>query len=184
MALFRIRTIATGVGGAPWYSNFHFTAIDGQAASQRTSDVLGFWQALATSISEDVTITLDGILSEIDEETGQVVNQAGYTPLDVECTGTADILPPATQLRVRWLTGVFAGGRQITGATNIYGLTEAVSTNGAPSAPFRIIAADAAALLIDPEGLFSVYSPTNGLSAGVTSAVVPNEFAVLTSRRD
>nr|CRY97428.1 hypothetical protein [uncultured prokaryote] len=185
MPLYRVRSIGSGVAGAPYYSNHHFLLGEGTDAVTGVQAVGAFWSALIPVLNSGYRVEVEGTVAEINVQSGDVVGQVQVDPLVRTGTAAGSDLPPASQARIRWLTGVFASGRQIAGATYVPALTvAALTSDGLIGSTTRTALSAAAAALIGTGNGFSVYSPTRGLTPPVTVADIPRDFAVLRSRRD
>lgn len=182
--LYRVRTTFTGVDGTPWYSNMYFEyAVDG--ASVVVDRVRDFWTGQLTQIHDSVTAVVDGDVAVVDAVTGLTVNVESTASLTIDFSAAGDMLPAATQMLIRWSTGLFPAGRQIQGKTFCPGHMEQNSTLGKPTAGL-ITAANvyAAALYAPTDYRFVIYSPKNGAGYRVVSHTVWDKWAVLRSRRD
>ena len=183
----RIRTVFTGVAGAPWYSNLYVTATEGDAQPE-VDAVAQFWTDFATHIHNAVDWTVEGVVANIDETNGQIV---GFSTND-DATGSgaagSDPLPYANQMLLRVRTGVFVAGREVRGHVNIPAITDPDSPNGVPSS-----SASSNLQTSSDDNLFGagglngallVWSRKNGQAHPASSSSVAPFFAVLRSRRD
>jgi hypothetical protein len=149
-----------------------------------------FWHAIVTGGSTSsqglvtgTTITLEPDVPIIDSATGGIVGFETISETHQYVgNGTAEPLPPATQLLIEWQTGQVVGGRRLRGRTFIGCLTEDHSTNGVPASGFAGIVSGAATTL-SAESM-QVYSATHHETHGISSVNVWSQFAVLRSRRD
>ena len=183
----RVRTVATGVAGTPWYSNFHFTWVSG--TEQDHLDLISnWWSAIVAQLDNTVTWNTEDDMALIDDATGNITGVETGTGSAVVGAETANALPPANQGLVHWFTSSFVGGRQLRGRTFIPGMCVDQTTSvGALQPATRTDFAAAADDLIansSTPGPFRVLSRTNGTSAVVDTASVPSFVAVMRSRRD
>lgn len=181
----RVRTVLTGVGGSPWYSNVYFERADRhQDAINRMT---AFWSGLNAVISSAVTWTVQDEVAVIDEETGNITDFKTGEGDSSAGGGTADIVPHALQALVRIRTGVYVGGREVRGRLNVPGLIYGVmAANGnVASGTVDLITLAAQNLLneIGDSQYAGVWSRKNGVFARTSSVSVWNQFAVLRDRK-
>jgi hypothetical protein len=185
MPLYRIRTVHTGVTGAPWLSTFYFDSAGG-TAGQAAAAVELFWFAVKAFMSSSVTATNDGIAATLNEATGEVTSAVSYaaTPQVGALGGTQ--LPHATQGLIRWQTGVYSSGRELRGRTFVPGLTTtAVQANGSIAAATKTGLDNAAAGLIsNANSILAVWSRRGGVFSPTISGISWTDFATMRSRRD
>lgn len=187
--LARVQTTFSGVTGSPYFSGMYFDATE-IAVQAVVDSVADFWDALAGYMLPEMTWVTGARVLRISDATGEASGVLAATSRDGKGTaaGTAEALPPANQVKVRWLTGEFISGRELAGATFIPGLVDTVNADGLVLAAFRTaLAAAAQELLIETAaagGQMRVFSPTHGTSADVVTVESRNYFAVLRSRRD
>jgi len=182
--MYRVRTVFTGMQGAPWLNTLFFDDQAGTAA-QAVTAVGTFWSSVDGLIDSEVDWTTLADVETVASATGQVTGVTQTTPATGSGALAAEALPIATQGLVRWRTGIFAGGREIKGRTFIPGLTETANDNGKPtSAVVTAVNAAAAALISDANSALVIYTRANSAEATVISGSCWTEFAVLRSRRD
>ena len=182
----RIRTIATGVAGSPWYTNFYFRSVPGSDTPQNWADaVIDYWNVLDGLTSNGVTFAVQPDVAVIDEATGQQTSAYQVTGANIVSIGGTEPLPAATQGLVRWETQTFVSGRRLRGRSFMPWVPESFSSNGVPDTSYRNVLDGAAeALIADADSELRIYSPTGATSGLVTSASVWTKWAVLRSRRD
>jgi hypothetical protein len=184
--MIRVRTVWTGVAGAPYYSNHYFEGAAGATdAAQAVSDVVAFWTALQNNIDNNATGTVQSEVVEIDPATGDIT--ASYATAGGVVTGTdaGDALPPQTQGLVRYQTGVYIGGRQVVGHTYVPSPPEALnSAVGLPVVTYNTRCNTAAGILVASPAVFSVWSRAHGQRVTVIGGGGTAQWAVLRSRRD
>lgn len=186
MALTRIRTGFTGVGGSPWINNMYFDVeeADIQAAADAAA---GFWSNAQLAMSSLIDWAQDGVATVLNPVTGEPTDIVTYTPDTGDGQGSGDMLPAATQLLITWRTGVFSGGREVRGKTFVPGLVSSTNDNDGTidEGVVTQFAGYAASLLTTPGNpTLQVWSRKNGTVQPVTQARITNEWAVLRSRRD
>lgn len=184
--MLRVRTVWSGVGGAPYYSNHYFNAASGvPEANACITAVDNFWTAIAAGIYLNATYIIEGdvpFLNPADGEIGGVLNATGNAGAG---SGTGEPLPPANQVLIKWSTATFIGGRRLVGRTFIPTPVEAVNViDGSLQASYRATIIAAGNVLIGSGTNFSVWSRTHGVVAPVVTNTVNQKFSLLRSRRD
>jgi len=184
--MFRVRTVFTGVTGAPWLNTLYFDSDSSGTAQQAATAAGTFWGAVDAYMDNTVAWTTEADVAIVNAATGDVTSAVGTTPVIGSGGDTGDPLPYATQGLIRWLTGIYVGGRQVRGRSFIPGMAEsACGASGTVSGAAVIgINAAGAALIADANSTLQVWSPTLGQANNVTIASTWSQFAVLRSRRD
>lgn len=183
--MFRTRVQITGPVGSPWLSTAYFLAPGGGTADQAVAALGSFWNDLRVIMHTSCTITSEAEVADVSPTTGEVTGIESTTPFTLTGTSSADPLPWATQLVIRWRTGNFVGGREIRGRTFVPGLTESSNTSGVPTAATLSTAnAAAAALIADANCILLTWSRTHGNDPAVVTGTALGKFGVLRSRRD
>jgi hypothetical protein len=184
--MLRVRTVFTGVAGTPWYNNLFFTGTDSLSADAAVDAAGDFWEAVDVVISDQVDWATEAEVLVIDESTGQATDAFTVTPIVGTGEAGTDIMPRALQALCRLQTGVFIGGRRLSGRIFIPGTTEGGWTGGVliPGNVTLITAAATTNLIGHATSQVGVYSRKNGVFFAATSASTWNEGAVLRSRRD
>jgi hypothetical protein len=191
--MLRVRTISTGVAGAPWYTNVYFEGSEASRAQDAVTSMGLFWTAIRILIHPSITMAVQADVPNIDPVTGDTL--AYYSAVPQTITGNADgeLLPPASQALVRLATSAVVANRRLKGRIFVPGFTEANSQNGNLSAFALGIIGPAAQEFATRASIRPVVwsrpapdaSPARtGDSAPTTGATVWNQFAVLRSRRD
>lgn len=184
MDIYRVRTVGTGLTGAPYLSTMYFDASSGQTAQHAADAVSNFWQGCKTQVSSSVTMTVQSDVYVIDSVTGHPtsVSPVVITPIVGTAAGTQ--APLASQGRVDWHSGIFINGREQRGRTFIPGVVVAASNGGLPTAAYTTGLTTGVANLFGTAGAnLGVYSRKNHLFTYVTLGKVWGNFAVLRSRR-
>lgn len=183
--MFRVRTVFSGTPGAPYLSTMYFSEAGG-TAQQAATAVETYWGAVDGQMSNSLNWATEPDVAIVNAANGQVTAATATTP--VFGTGSlADAqLPRASQGLVRWLTGIYVGGRQIRGRTFVPGLTETANTTDGLVTPATQIAIDLAnsALVASSNAELQVWSKSLGQSNNTTVGTTWSEFAILRSRRD
>lgn len=181
--LYRVRTaIAGGPGGAEVTTMF-FDGTSG-TAQDAADAVRAWWLDLQSMIGSAYTMTVESAVYTINSTTGQATAATTTTTAPVTGTRSGEPLPAASQGLVRWHTGTFIGGRELTGRTFIPGASELDSDSGRPSTGYKNIVNSAANNLWSSGPItFGIYSRTNHLFAQATGGSTWAEWAVLRSRR-
>ena len=182
--MYKVTQVATGVAGAPYYLTGYFDTTTGTA--QQAADR---WRALLSAgvSTYAAPLVLNAIteVPTIDPTNGNLTGLSTVAVAAVTMTGAGEPLPAATSLLLRWRTGVYIGGREIRGRTNIPRMTEPDSTAGVPNA--ALISAWQTrqnTLLGSPSPSHVIWSPKNHLWAYTTAGSPWSQWAVLRSRRD
>lgn len=188
MSLFRIQTVFSGVEGAPFLSTMYFTG-DPLGPAGAVTAVDTFWDNLAGVMATGLLWTVNGEVSEINQETGALVDVHNVTPAGGAGSAGGDRTPAATQGLIKWNTGVVVNGRILRGRTFIPCPNEAQGA-AAPNATYVLALATAGNNLIaSPAGFQIWHRPTTPVAADGSSELVQactawNKYAVLRSRRD
>jgi hypothetical protein len=177
-----------GVSGAPGANVWHGRILTGSEQAD-LDEIVGavenFYTACADLYTADLTISFLGEASGVGDDAGSLYTSDPWT---VTGTDGLDHLAPVLQMLVNWRTPT--GGRQGRGRTYIGPLSTGVhQDNGTPQEAARSLLQDAADALIEESdsfanGALGVYSRVGDTFRDFVSAAVPNEFAILTSRRD
>lgn len=182
--MFRVRTVFSGVQGAPWVNTAYFSE-GGGTAQQAATAVGAFWSSVDSLMEVSVSWTTLADVEELNAITGQVDGVQTTTPVTGGGVAATTGLPVATQGLVRWRSGQYAGGREIRGRWFIPGLATTSNTDGIPSSTMLSTVNTAAATLIgDANSSLMVWSRKNGTEVPATSGSCWTQFAVLRSRRD
>lgn len=184
--MIRVRTLWSGVAGAPLYTNHHFLGLlDASTAAAAVANVEDFWNALEPSISSAFTYVIEGDVYEIAEASGEPTGVEVVTSVTGGGTNAGDGLPHANQGLISWSTGVFIAGRQLVGRTNVPGPTESSSNAlGVPLGPYVDALNAAAVAMLASAPSLAVYSRTAGVAHAVIGGTGRDYFAILRSRRD
>jgi len=180
----RLRSIYTGESGLPGVTTMYFDPAEGLNPQDLADRVKDFWQSIATSLTDDLTIQVDSQVDSIDSTTGEVTSSTGVTPPDpVVGSNSGDPLPLSTQLLVQLRTGVYFTGRELRGRYFIPGWCESENVAGKPTSSVISFVQSAAQDLADDSDQI-VFSPTKNQFADVSTTTVWSQWAVLRSRRD
>ena len=184
--MIRVRSVLTGVAGAPYYTNHYFDAGGLGGQEQDAVDAVGdFWNAFDTSLDNALQINTDPEVPTINAVTGAITSSVATTPFFNQFASTGEALPPATQLLIRWTTPTFVSGRRLRGRTFIPGCTEDSNTStGTPAAGFSTPVNAAVAALTGGAVALCIWSRTHGVAIPVSSGTYWSQWAILRSRRD
>nr|CRY97413.1 hypothetical protein [uncultured prokaryote] len=184
--MLRIRTVFTGVAGSPYYSNFYFDNVATSVEANELADLVhDLWDGLKSVLRAGMVAQIDPFAPTISPSTGEITGSFAVSAPPVTFTNVNQALPPATQALVTLSTGVFVGGRQITGRVFVPGYTE--GSNGVDGtfsiADAGVLQGRFAALATGTDRI-GVWSRKNGEFQQVSSVTVATKWAVLRSRRD
>lgn len=183
--MYRVRTVFTGVAGAPWYSNLYFDDQAPGGAEAAVQAVADFWQAIYIRISALIDWTVEGDVTVISPGTGEITGIFPVASITSGGGAAGELLPLSSQGLIRFSTGAYVGGREIRGRMFVPGLTEADSGQGVPTSDILTELNEAAEDLVnDPDSQLVVYSRKNFIQSPVVSAGAAPYWAVLRSRRD
>jgi hypothetical protein len=144
-----------------------------------------FYTSIAGLFNATTTIRFEGEANGVGDDVG---SYATAPPWTVTGTDAGSVAPPVLAMLVQWRAQ--SGGRNGRGRTFLGPLAaSAVESNGTPSETARAAVQSAADDLIESSdsfanGAFVVYSRTENVARDFITASVPNDFAVLRSRRD
>lgn len=183
----RIRTVFTGVGGTPAYSNFYFDA-DATGAGDYLEPVADFWSAMKSHIFVSVAMTTQGEIAIIDSATGNIVGTDSNSDIITQGTATGDLLPTSSSGLLRLRTGVYTGSREVRGRCFVpYPVEGDNGPGGGISSAYGSALLGAANDLLGitgSNGAWVVWSKKNGSYEYVSSVSVWGLWAVMRSRRD
>lgn len=144
-----------------------------------------FLNGIADRLNNNLTMQCENTVDEVDIATGDIISQTAVSAALIIGTDATEALPIATQGLVQARTGVFLGGREIRGRIFVPAFTETASSGGTPSSACKTdVNTQAGNFAADAAANWCVYSRTHHAAAGVTSATMWSQWAVLRSRRD
>lgn len=200
MPVARVRTVFTGVAGAPYYNNLYFENVNDLSDAQAAVDLVdSAWSTLNSVLAGALIGNIESEVPIIDIPSGNITLVWATTGGVVDPTSAAEPLPWASQGLLRLSTNTFLGGRRVRGRVFIPGFTEAAQDAGIPSATTQTAIANMGATLIAPtEPTLVVYSrprpadpdadppvaARDGFASVVEGTTAWNKWAVLRSRRD
>jgi hypothetical protein len=184
--LFRVRAIATGVAGSPYYLTTYGLTATG-TAQQATDAVRTMLYAGRGCQSSTLNTDMEDSVQTIDSITGQPLGEEGVNGgAGWLGANTGEMLPRQVQLGVSLRTGTFSGGRQIRGHFNLPAIGEQKNTTGGGpnQADSDVIAFQTAinALVASTTFEWVVYSRKLGSQATVQSASISNMWFTLRGR--
>nr|CRY96194.1 hypothetical protein [uncultured prokaryote] len=184
--MLRIRSVWTGVGGSPWYSNLYFDGTGSVDAQSCADNVADFWATFTLVWMPNLSVSVESFVAVVDPVSGDVTG--GHTidvPDPVTGSGSGGTLPTSTQALLSMNTPIYIAGRNLRGKLYVPGLTEGVNTNnGTPDPIYVQPMAEALEILADAGPDLVVWSRKNGITAPVSSVTASTKWAVLRSRRD
>lgn len=182
--MWRCTRIAAGVAGAPYYYTAYFDSVAGTPTQAMTAWSTFLNTTIPGTYRSGLQWQAATDVEQVDPVTGDLQGLFPVTFTSTTATGT-DPLPSATALLARWRTGVYLGGKEVRGRTNISGLLERDNVNGVPGgADVAAFSTRAAALIADPNSELVVWSRKAGQHFAVANSSISPEWAVLRSRRD
>ena len=192
MAVFRTTARIThssigGVGVNTWHLR---TADEDINTESDLETLIGYIEDFYTGLgvntfADDTTISMDGVCVQVGVEEPTVRDVTGWT---LENVGAGAPLPPATAFCITWRSMVAT--RSGRGRTFINPLSTGIlQDNGTPTESARDNFRAVTNALIEASDTFAngaigVWSPTQNVLRDFVGATIPNEFAVLRSRRD
>lgn len=104
--------------------------------AQVITAVRGFWFAMCAFVGTGTTFTVQGLIANLDESTGQLSGSETATGGTETGTGGTDVLPMHVQGVAQFRTGVVLDGREIRGRTFIPAPIETANTAAIPTAAY------------------------------------------------
>jgi len=144
-----------------------------------------FYNDYADHCNGSVSFNLEPEYREFNPATGQTIALHTFPGAQLWTqVGTASLTstPDQTAVLVRWRTGVWVAGRQITGRTYLPYPSQSTGGGSISNAVVNDIQASATALV--NATVMQIWSRKNGTTALPTSASVWNEYASQRRRRD
>jgi hypothetical protein len=193
MAIFRVTAEWTGFSGAPGYSVLHFNAVEETTdAAQLAADAVGtFFRSIEDYLGAGVQVRIGGAVDIIDEASGELLTMLNVTPPAAASSGVSTGYSAVSGAVVHWITNSVRNGRRVRGKNFIVPLSGSSYDSTGTLTPTVLLQLQGAAdaLVGAAPGLVvwarpSATGATDGLSADVTTARVPDKAAVLRSRRD
>ena len=177
---------STATGGAGT-TVMYFAESAASAAAQRAA--LGtFWGVVDNYLDSNTAWNVQSFGNVIESETGTLTGEwTESTPQGAAGGVVGNALPNASQILVRWGTGVIYQGKRIRGRTFVPGVASTALVEGEVGSA-AVAAINTAALALASAGVgFGVWSRPRvgvpGLHAAATTGTVWGEFAVQRRRR-
>lgn len=186
MIRLRVGWTGTGITGGG-VSTHYFGGVGQSVADQAGIDLAAFWTAIVdAAVAGSALARIETSADQIDENTGKITDQFSISPPSIPTASSTGITSPATQILVNWGTATFVNGRRLRGRTFVPSVKASVVTaSGELNGSVRTTVAEAAEDLSgDVTSLLQVWSRTHLTAAKTITTDVPNELAVLRSRRD
>ena len=134
-ALYRVRTAITAFQGGAELNTLYFNAAVG-TEQQAATAVHDFWDSIKAMSHSLTRFQVEPIVYTIDSATGLATSTAGVSTAQVSATDNGDPMPGMVNGVVRFHTGLFIAGRELTGKMWIPQPTEARNTSGAPDSTY------------------------------------------------
>lgn len=184
------RAIWSVPGGGTGYSVFHTdTAGDAATAALIAAQIRTFFNSLAPNIPDDVSITFDTEVLDLDLA-GVLINVWAIAAPAAVVGGSSGEYSRAQGVRFDWVTGAIVNGHRLNGRTYIVPVISAVfdSTGLVESGLIAGFTAVGTALINNLNNnagrSLEVWSRTHGVEEDVQSASFPRNGAILRTRRD
>lgn len=176
----------TTPSGSDFVTVMYFAGAEDQV-TQRAA-LAAMWADYGTSLSDLWTWFIRNDMRLLNEATGALVGASTDSTAHTDTGDSAnEALPEASQLLVRWQTGVIINGRFLQGRTFVPGFIVQASADGEVNPSFIGAYTTTAQDLIDADVGFGIWHRPSAGSGGsfhlATAASVWNEFAVLRGRR-
>jgi hypothetical protein len=160
------------------------------SASGGQPAVKAFWTSVAAFMFSGVSIHVPNSGDQLDDATGVVIGAwSGGTAATIAGSGAGSTYAAGVGMGVDWLTTTLHGRRRIRGRTYIVPLSPGnFDTDGTIYNPTAAsVLTDATFMLSSAPGAFVIWhrpvGGSGGVSAPITSAVVPDKVSWLKSRR-
>lgn len=188
-------TFTPGSGGGVALVTTYWDSTGAAPAAMATeilARVRAAFSALSATLAAGSGIVLNPVCDEIDEVTGNLVNQqAGTPPAAITFTGSGNRMPPETQICAQFLSNTFISGRRLRGRLYIPGLTVGSGTVSGNPTGALVTAVNAFNTALGTTVVTAInqrvwHRPVNGaggLSAVVATRSSATTFSVLRSRR-
>lgn len=188
MQMNRVRVVLTGVAGSPAYMNF-YTNNGLVSASLAHSVVATLMFNLKAQWRTSVQYLVEGDVALVESTTDTIIGVTSIAPVSGAGSSSSNSqVPLASQVLVRFLTGAYAGGRQVRGRLFLpYFISSNmdVGSGGVVAATVTNVNTHFNTYLtaFAPNGAV-VYSRKNGTGYAISAASTWNQWAVMRSRRD
>lgn len=180
---------ATNPGVSVLHARIAGTSSAGAAATSFSERCRKFFDDIKGVVGGGIVWGFPGEVTELNTATGALEAVHVVTPpANVTSTGAGVYAAPAG-IRVEWRTDAIVGGRRLRGRTFVVPLiTSGYDTGGTIASSTLTTMASATSnylsTVVFTSANPSVWSRTHGVQADITSAFLPDEVAVLRSRRD
>ena len=189
--MYRVRTIFSGVTGAPYVNTLFFDSGGGTAAQAATAAGV-FWGAADAQINSSCTWEQEAEVDELVAATGNLTSITAITAAAGTGGDSTVMLSPLQQVLIRLRTGVVVGDRELVGRIFVPANTEAGNdTGGVVISTWRAAYNTAIANLIsDANSTLVVWhrpsgpDATDGISHPVVSGQTQSKWSYLSSRRE
>jgi hypothetical protein len=179
----------TGFSGAPGYSHFIFGGVsDGGDDSLQVGTLRTFLSSLATSLPNDVALSIEPTLQSLDDNSGDVIGESTVDPGAIIVGTDTGNYSAASGIVFVWHTGLYRNSREVRGRTFIVPCAGSVygTDTGAPlSSKVSALTTAAQTLVTNVSG--GMYINSSGGQprfVHVTGGNLSPRAAILRSRRD
>lgn len=186
MTLARVRGTWTGVGGSPAYFTLYMDLEPG-TAQEGSDSMAALMDAWSDRQLPQVTWQTDDLVVFVDPVTGQPTGSASVTSATGSGSNSGTMVPRASQVLVRWKTGLYPLGREIVGHSYVpYFYGGILQSDGTLLDTERAAIETATNTVYSTAGLTApvVWSRKQGAFFPTNEAQIWDELAVMRSRRD
>lgn len=135
MSFYRVRTVHTGLVGAP-YLTTHYFKNDTDNEAQNCADLVQqFWADLAPRIRNTNSAKVDNVVQVVQETTGNIIEESVVITVAIPGTASAVAEWSAKQGLLALKTSTFVDGKRLQGRLFIPGVV-AGDGEQAPAAPY------------------------------------------------
>lgn len=193
--MYRVRTVSTGVAGAPWYTNVYFREGEGRTANEAATAMRAFWESVSGIIASSITMQVQPDVAIVNELTGEITGYDSTVQTAVLGQSSSPIGATVLQGLISLRTGGVRKSRKVQGRIFVPGIVGGnTDAAGTPSSTMVAALQTAANGLIDdlpnvqpvvwcrPFELLEL--PFPGAQFDVTAIAARDFWAVLRSRRD
>lgn len=183
--MYKVQSICTGVAGSPYYAVGYFDVAAG-TATQASAAWAAFVFGSAGANPSSATWNTGPSIEVVDPATGAIQSIVSVPLITNYGSNVNPRADRSAQYLIRWRTGIFAGGREIRGRTNLPFVFSGDQTlAGDPTATKTSFFTGLAVTLLAATGAkHVVWSPKNGAWEYSASGSCSPGYGVLRSRRD
>ena len=188
--VFQYRPEWSGTSGGPGVTVLNARlGAGGLLEEQQFADFTRAWYLrMVAFFPTEITFTFPAEVTELNTTTGVLESVVSVNAPDPVTGTSAGVYAAPAGARVDWHTGAIVDGKRLRGRTYLVPITTGAYDGGGTLLATAIndLTADAVQYLSDMDGIgaLGVWSRTHGVIADVSSVNIPDEVAVLRSRRD